>query len=58
MITRDGEPVAVLLAPDALDALEETVGVLSSPGAWADLRAARAEIEAGTTVELVRAPRR
>lgn len=43
---------------DDLAALLETLDLLSDPDAMADVRTARAEIDAGTTVELVALPRR
>ncbi|HEY8719732.1 type II toxin-antitoxin system Phd/YefM family antitoxin [Pengzhenrongella sp.] len=57
VITRNGEPAAVLISPDDLAALEETVEILSSPALMADLVVARAEIAAGTTIELTEFPR-
>lgn len=39
-VTRNGRPVAVLLSPEDLAALEETIDVLSDPEALADIRAA------------------
>jgi len=58
VITRNGEPAAVLISPDDLAALEETVEILSDPALMASLTEARAEIAAGTTVELIELPRR
>ncbi|NMR20997.1 type II toxin-antitoxin system Phd/YefM family antitoxin [Cellulomonas fimi] len=58
VITRNGEPAAVLISPDDLAALEETVDILSDSAAMSNLREAGAEIEAGTTVELTEFPRR
>lgn len=58
VITRNGEPAAVLISPDDLAALEETVEILSDPALMASLTEARAEIAAGTTVELTQFPRR
>ena len=58
VITRNGEPAAVLMSPDDLASLEETVDILSSKGLMADLGQARAEIESGDTVELRERPRR
>jgi len=58
VITRNGEPAAVLISPDDLAALEETVEILSDPTLMADLAQARGEIEAGTTVELTELLRR
>lgn len=44
-ITKHGHPAAVLLSPDDLAALEETLDLLSDPEALADIR--EAETEAG-----------
>jgi antitoxin YefM len=46
-ITRNGRPVAVLIAPDDLESLEETVALLSDPEALAELREAQADFAAG-----------
>lgn len=43
VITKNGRPSAVLIAFDDLQALEETVGILSEPGALEDIRAGRAD---------------
>lgn len=51
VITRNGEPAAVLISPDDLGALEETLEILPNPVLMAGLVEARTEIEAGTTVE-------
>lgn len=45
-VTRNGRPAAVLISPDELDSLEETLELLSDPVAMAELRDARAEIAA------------
>lgn len=58
VITKNGEPAAVLVAPDDLAVLEETLELLSDPVAMAELREAQAEIDAGATVELTERPRR
>lgn len=58
VITRNGEPAAVLISPDDLAALEETLEILSDPVATAELQEARKEIEAGATVELTELRRR
>ncbi|WP_213281166.1 type II toxin-antitoxin system Phd/YefM family antitoxin [Cellulomonas hominis] len=58
VITRNGEPAAVLISPDDLAALEETLEILSDPVAMAELREAAAAIEAGVTAELRAFPRR
>jgi antitoxin YefM len=44
-ITKHGHPAAVLIAPDDLASLEETLDIVSDPDALADIR--RAEDEAG-----------
>lgn len=37
-VTRNGRPVAVLISPDDLEALEETLDLLSDPAAMKRLR--------------------
>jgi antitoxin YefM len=46
-ITRHGQAVAVLISPDDLAALEETVAVLTTPGALEAIREGQADAEAG-----------
>jgi prevent-host-death family protein len=46
-ITKHGHPAAVLVSPEDLAALEETLDVLSDPGALADIREAEAEYARG-----------
>ena len=41
-VTRNGRAAAVLISPDDLAALEETIDVLSDPAALADIREADA----------------
>ena len=50
-ITRHGHPVAVLISPDDLAALEETLDVLSSPEAMLQLAESRAAIVAGDLLD-------
>jgi prevent-host-death family protein len=50
-ITRHGHPVAVLISPDDLAALEETLDVLSSPEAMRQLAESRAAIVAGDLLD-------
>lgn len=50
VITRNGEPAAVLIAPDDLASLEETISLLSDPTAMAEINEARAAITRGKTV--------
>ncbi len=41
-ITKHGHPAAVLLSPDDLASLEETLDILSDPGALAEIRESEA----------------
>ena len=50
-ITRNGEPAAVLISPDDLACLEETIAVLSDPDAMVAIRQADAEAAAGDVVD-------
>ena len=47
VVTRNGRPVAVLISPDELEGLEETLELLSDDETRASLRRAAAEDEAG-----------
>ena len=40
VVTRNGKPAAVILSPEDLAQLEETIDVLGDPQALADIRAA------------------
>lgn len=51
-ITRHGRPIAVLLSPDDLESLEETIEILSRPGALEAIREGEAEIASGQGVGL------
>ena len=60
-ITRNGRAAAVLISPEDLAELEETLSVLSDPDALADIRAADASYTDGDVVrgvDAVRALRR
>lgn len=46
-ITKHGHPTAVLISPDDLASLEETLDVLSTPGALTEIREVEAEIARG-----------
>ncbi len=46
-VTRNGRPVAVLLSTDDLDAIEETVAILSDPAAMREIEQGRAAIAGG-----------
>ena len=47
MITRHGRPVAVLISPDDLAALEETIDILTTPGAPEAIAEGLADLAAG-----------
>lgn len=49
VVTRKGRPAAVLLSPDDLEGLEETLAVLSDPELMRQVRKGEAAIEAGDT---------
>lgn len=50
ILTRNGRPAAVLLSPDDLAALEDTLDLLSNPAALEEIRHARDEVARGETV--------
>lgn len=50
VLTRNGRPAAVLVSPEDLDALEETLDLLSDPRALAEIEQARREIADGQVV--------
>src|SRR5690242_4347766 len=45
LLTRNGRPAAVLISPEDLEALEETLDILSDPKAMRAIRKAEADIE-------------
>lgn len=47
VVTRNGEPVAVLVSPDDLDCLEETLAITSDPALMAQIRESEQAIERG-----------
>jgi len=49
-VRRHGRPVAVVLSPDDLESLEETLDILSQPGALVEIRDSADDIAAGRTV--------
>lgn len=51
VITRNGRPEAVIMAVSDLEALEETLDVLSTSGALQQIQQAEAEIAAGDTID-------
>jgi len=50
-ITRNGRPAAVLINPADLEALEETLDVLSDPATMQRLREGEAAVAAGDVVD-------
>lgn len=46
-ITRHGQPQAILISPDDLESLEETLAVLSDAALREQLEGSRADVEAG-----------
>jgi len=50
-VTRNGRPAAVLISPDDLEALEETLDLLSDPAAMKRLRAGETAIAAGDVLD-------
>lgn len=51
VITRNGRPEAVLMAVSDLEALEETLDLLSTPGALEQIRQAEADIAEGDVID-------
>lgn len=51
VLTRNGRPAAVILSPDDLAALEDTLDLLSDPKAMRAIRKAEADIDAGKAVD-------
>ena len=50
VVTRRGRPAAVLISPDDLESLEETLDILSDPAAVEEIRDAQAAIDSGDLV--------
>jgi len=50
-VTRNGRPVAVVLSTDDLEAIEETVAMLSDPAAMRQIEQGRADVEAGEVAD-------
>lgn len=47
VLTRHGRPAAVIISPDELESLEETLELLSDPEAMREIRKGEAAVEAG-----------
>lgn len=54
VITKHGRPAAVVVSADDLESLEETLALLSDPGAMAQTRGSIEEVAAGKTTELTK----
>ncbi len=52
IVTRNGRAAAVLVSPDDLESLEETLAVLSDPELMRQIREGEAAIRAGDSVTL------
>jgi prevent-host-death family protein len=52
VVTRKGRPAAVLVSPEDLESLEETLAVLSDPELMAQIHAGQAAVEAGEVAKL------
>ncbi len=52
VVTRNGRPAAVLVSPEDLDSLEETLAVLSDPDLMQQIREGETAIETGDTLTL------
>jgi antitoxin YefM len=52
VVTRNGQPAAVLISPDDLEGLEETLAVLSDPQLLERLRAGELSAERGDVATL------
>ena len=50
VITRNGRPEAVIMSVSDLESLEETLDLLSTPGAVDEINAAEAEISRGEAI--------
>ncbi|MEX0833099.1 MAG: type II toxin-antitoxin system Phd/YefM family antitoxin [Actinomycetota bacterium] len=56
VVTRNGRPAAVLLSPDDLESLEETVEILRDDELMTSLRRSRKEAAAGKRLKLKERP--
>jgi prevent-host-death family protein len=51
VLTRNGRPAAILVSPDDLEALEDTLDLLSDPEALREISRAREEISEGHVLD-------
>jgi antitoxin YefM len=52
LVTRNGRPSFILVSPDDLDSLEQTLELLSTPEALLSIRISRQQAEDGELVDL------
>ena len=57
VVTRDDRPVAILISPDELESLEETLAILSDPDAMREIAEGERAIAEGDVVRGVEAVR-
>jgi len=50
VLTRNGRPAAVILSPEDLESLEETLDILWDPLALTQIRKAEAELDTASSV--------
>ncbi len=51
VLTRNGRPAAILVSPDDLEAIEDTLDLLSDPQALKEINQAREEIAEGRVLD-------
>jgi antitoxin YefM len=51
VLTRNGRPAAVILSPQDLEALEDTLDLLSDSGAMAEIESSRGDVVAGRVLD-------
>lgn len=50
-VTKNGEPVAVLIHPDELESIEETLDIVSNPEAMAEIHQAEKDFAEGNFID-------
>jgi antitoxin YefM len=50
VLTRNGRPAAVLISPEDLETLEDTLELLSEPAAMEEIEAGRRDVAAGRVI--------
>ena len=51
VLTRNGRPAAVIISPEELESLEETLEILSDPQAMRAIRKAERDVDAGKGID-------